>query len=161
VRPWLSARQLCTTYLSPDILSSFLSCRLIALDKCPGVHPIGVCKVAHRIITKAAPSILQDDIQKVAGSHQLCTGQYTGVKVAVHAVRSSFLQDNTEGILPVDATNAFNSLNCNVALHNICQICPSFDPILTNTYRSAATLYIAGDTLLSEDGTTQGIPLPC
>ena len=33
----LFAHQLCTEYLSPDILSPFLSCRLITLDKCPGV----------------------------------------------------------------------------------------------------------------------------
>ena len=59
----------------------------------------------------------------------------------------------------VDASNAFNLLNRIVALHNIHQLCPSFAPILINTYRSAATLYIADDTLLSEEGTTQGDPL--
>ena len=58
----LFARRLCTKFISPDILSSFLSCRLIALDKCPGVRPIGVCEVARRIIAKAALSILRDDI---------------------------------------------------------------------------------------------------
>ena len=41
----LFARRLCTTFISPDILSPFLGCRLIALDKSPGVWPIGVCKV--------------------------------------------------------------------------------------------------------------------
>ena len=44
-------------------------------------------------------------------------------------------------------------------VHNIRQLCPSFAPILINTYRSAAALYIGGDTLLSEEGTTQGDPL--
>ena len=63
----LFARQLCTIYLSPILLSSFLSCRLIALDKCPGVRPIGVCEVASRIVAKAALYILRDDIQAVAG----------------------------------------------------------------------------------------------
>ena len=120
----LFARRLCTTYLSPTILASFLSCRLIALDKCPGVPPIGVCEVACRIIAKAALSIIRDDIQEAAGSHQLCGGQIAGVEVAVHAVRSSFLWDDTEGILLVDASNAFNSLNRIVALHNIRQLCP-------------------------------------
>ena len=42
----LFTRRLCNTYLSPNILASFLSCRLIALDKCPGIRPIGVCEVA-------------------------------------------------------------------------------------------------------------------
>ena len=155
----LFARRLCTKFISPDILSSFLSCRLIALDKCPGVRPIGVCEVARRIIAKAALSILRDDIQKVAGPYQLCAGQVAGVEAAVHRVRSAFLQEDTDAILLADASNAFNSLNRAVALHNIQQICPSFAPILINTYRSAAGLFIAGDTLLSEEGTTQGDPL--
>ena len=84
-------RRLCTTYLSPNILASFLSCRLISLDKCPGVRPIGVCEVAHRIVAKAALSVIRDDLQEVAGSRQLCAGQIAGVEAAVHAVRSSFL----------------------------------------------------------------------
>ena len=39
----LFARRLCTVFLSPDLLSPFLVCRLIALDKNPGVRPIGAC----------------------------------------------------------------------------------------------------------------------
>ena len=117
------------TYLSPILLSPLLSCRLIALDKCPGVRPIGVSEVAHRIVTKAALCILRDDIQAVTGSCQLCAGQIAGVEAVVHAVRSSFDLDDTEGVLLVDASNAFNSLNRAVALQNIRQLCPSFAPI--------------------------------
>ena len=124
--------------------------RLIALDKCPGVRPIGVCEVAHRIIAKAALSIIRDDIQEAASSHQLCAGQIARVEAAVHAVRSSFLWDDTEGILLVDASNAFNTLNRIVTL-NIRQLCPSFAPILINTYRSAAACTLQ---LLSEEGIT-------
>ena len=74
-------------------------------------------------------------------------------------MRSSFDLDDTEGVLLVDASNAFNSSNCAVALHNIRQLYPSFAPILINTYRSAAALYTGGDILFSEEGTTQGDPL--
>jgi len=43
--------------------------------------------VACRIIAKAAlVYILQDDIQKVASSHQLCVGQIAGVEAVVHEV---------------------------------------------------------------------------
>ena len=76
------------------------------------------------------------------------------MKAAVHAVQSSFLRDATKGVLLVDASNAFNPLNRKVTLHNIHQICPAFAPILINSYRSAAALYIAGDMLLSKEGTT-------
>ena len=141
VRPWPF---LLTDYV-PILLSPLLSCRLIALDKCPGVRPIGVCDVASRIVAKAVLKILRDDIQAVAGLRQLCAGQIAGVEAAVHAMRSSFDLDDTEGVLLVDASNAFNSLNRAVALHNHRHLCPSFAPILINTYRSAAALYTGGE----------------
>ena len=58
----LFARRLCTTYLFPEILSPFLAYRLIALDKSPGVCPIGVCEVVRRIVAKAALHTIRDDI---------------------------------------------------------------------------------------------------
>ena len=36
------ARRLCTSYVDPSSLSAFVAGRLIALDKNPGVRPIGV-----------------------------------------------------------------------------------------------------------------------
>ena len=74
-------------------------------------------------------------------------------------MRSSFDLDTTESLLLVDASNAFNSLNCSVALHNIRQLCPSLAPILINTYRFAVALYTGGDILFSEEDTTQSDPL--
>ena len=69
-------------------------------------------------------------------------------------MREVFRNDDTEGILLTDATNAFNSLNRTVALYNIQHLCPSFSTILINTYRSPACLYVDGDVLYSEEGTT-------
>ena len=59
----------------------------------------------------------------------------------------------------VDATNAFNYLNRNVALQNIQFNCPETATILINTYRRPLVLMIDEQELLSEDGTTQGDPL--
>ena len=39
----LFAKRICSTYVSPEILSPFVACQLIALDKNPGVRSIGVC----------------------------------------------------------------------------------------------------------------------
>ena len=121
-----------SVFLSPDLLSPFLVCRLIALDKNPGVRPIGVCEVMRRIVAKAVLVILRDDIQEAAGSHQLCAGQLSGAEAAVHAVRRVFEEGSTEAVLLVDASNAFNSLNRLVALHNIRQLCPPLSTILIN-----------------------------
>ena len=132
----LFARQLCTTFVSPDILSPFLGCWVNALDKSPEVQPIGVCEVVRRIMAKAALYVIQNDIQAAAGLHQLCAAQIAGTEAAVHAVSSVFNHNDSDAILLVDATNAFNSLNCAVALHNIQQLCPPLAHILINTYRS-------------------------
>ena len=53
----------------------------------------------------------------------------------------------------VDASNG------SVALHNFQYLCPSFATILINTYGSPAALFVDGDVLYSNEGTTQGDPL--
>ena len=49
-----------------------------------------------------------------AGCLQLCAGQRTGCEAAVCAMRETFDDESTEGILLVDVSNAFNSLNCRI-----------------------------------------------
>ena len=46
-----------TTYVDPNGLGSFTACRLIALDKMPGVRPIGIGEVSRRIVSKAIISM--------------------------------------------------------------------------------------------------------
>ena len=67
-------------------MSPLLACRLVALDKCPGVRPIGIGDTARRLITKVVLSVIKDDIMDVAGHTQLCGGQKSGCENAVHAV---------------------------------------------------------------------------
>ena len=86
-------------------------------------------------------------------------GTIADIEAAVHVVRSAFQDDSTEGVLLVDATNAFNALNRQVALHNIRYLCPSLATVLINIYRDAAELFVDRLTLYSEEGTTQGDPL--
>lgn len=47
------ARRLCSNYVDPEGITSLVACRLIALDKSPGVRPIGIGEVLRRIIGKA------------------------------------------------------------------------------------------------------------
>ncbi len=155
----LLARRICTESVSPAGLSAFTSCRLIALDKNPGVRPIGIAEVARRIIGKAILSIVRPDIQQVAGSTQLCAGQEGGCEAAVHAMRLIYSSDTCQGALMVDASNAFNRLNRRVALQNVSILCPSLSTILNNIYEGDASLFVDGETIRSEEGTTQGDPL--
>ena len=104
-------------------------------------------------------SIVKPDIQEALGCLQMCGGQISGIEAAVHTVRTAFDSDENEAAILVDATNAFNSLNRQVALHNIRRLCPPLATILINTYRAPTELFVDGDTLLSQEGTTQGDPL--
>ena len=153
------AKRLCSSYVNPSGLIAFTASRLIALDKCPGVRPIGVGEVIRRIVGKAILSVIGYDIQEAAGAIQLCAGQQAGCESAVHAMREILANPDTEGILLVDANNAFNNQNRNAALLNIKSICPSLSKILINTYRNSANLYVDGETIQSNEGTTQGDPL--
>ena len=74
-------------------------------------------------------------------------------------MRSVFEDEGTEAILLVDASNAFNTLNRQAALRNVQNLCPVLAPILVNTYRNHAKLFIGGEHILSREGTTQGDPL--
>ena len=61
-----------------------------------------------------------------------------------------------EAAILVNASNAFNSLNRQVTLRNIHQLCTPLSKILTNTYREDIDLFIDGETIYSQEGTTQG-----
>ena len=154
----LVTKRICSSYVDPNGISALVACRLIALDKCPGVRPIGIGETVRRIIGRAILSILKPSIMEAAGSKQLCAGQEAGCEAAIHAMRDIF-ENNADAVLLVDATNAFNSLNRENALRNIRTICPSLATVLINTYREDVPLYIDGQTLFSQEGTTQGDPL--
>jgi len=68
------------------------------------------------IVAKAILSIVKADVLEIAGSLQLCAGQSTGAEAIFHSMRESFEKDNTEAVLLIDTTNAFNRLNRQVAL---------------------------------------------
>ena len=113
------AQKLCTEYLDPEGLVPLVACRLVALDKCPWVRPIGIGECARRIIAKKISTVLSTDIQESTGALQLCASHESGCEAAVHALKSIFNSTETDAVLTVDATNAFNSLNREVALRNV------------------------------------------
>ncbi len=104
--------------------------------------------------------VVKPDIMEASGSLQLCAGQPSGSEAAIHAMRNIFDADDTNAILLIDASNAFNSLNTAAALHNIRILCPTIATYMINTYRLPTRLFITGwQELKSSEGTTQGDPL--
>ena len=151
------ARKLCSCYVDPKGLVAFNASRLLPLDKCPGIRPIGVTEVCRRVIGKAVLGIVKQDVLETVAGRQFCAGLVSGCEAAVHCMSQIF--DDSEAALFVDATNAFNSLNRASALSNVRTICPALAPILINTYRSPGSLFVNGTTIQSVEGTTQGDPL--
>ena len=151
---------MCTQYIDPTTIEPLMASRLIPLDKGEGaVRPIGVGEVLRRILAKCVMNVAKEDVAHASGSLQLCAGQKSGSEAAMHAI---FEADETDGILLIDATNAFNSLNRAAALHNIRILCPIISVFAINTYRIPARLFITstgGKEILSAEGTTQGDPL--
>ena len=98
-----------------------MSCRLIALDKCPGVRPIAVGEVLRRIIGKVMALATGIDVEELCGVDQLCSGLRAGIEVAVHAMRELYdgYRGDGWGVILVAAKNAFNSLNKSAALWNV------------------------------------------
>ena len=151
------AKILATECVDPNTLEAYVACRLIPLDKNPGVRPIGVGEIMRRVVGKCIGWVLKKDIQESAGPLQVATGLDSGAEAAIHAMKEIFEDDETDAVILVDASNAFNSLNRRVALHNIRITCPQFSYILTNTYRIPARMVVYGARdILSVEGTTQG-----
>jgi hypothetical protein len=109
--------------------------------------------------TKSVSAFFKEELKQAAGPLQVCAGHSAGSEAAIHAMSEVFAEDETDGILLIDASNAFNQMNRSVAMHNIQITCKEISYYLINTYRSPSRLFICGGEILSQEGTTQGDPL--
>ena len=128
-----ACRRICTEHVSPLPIAPLLNCRLKHLDKNPGVRPIGIGEVLRRIMGKAVVMLLKPVIINSVGPIQLSAGQEGGCEAACHAINDIFSGNDCQGVVLVDATNAFNSLNRTTTLLNIQHTCPEFATFLINT----------------------------
>ena len=157
------ARQLSNSIFEWSDIHALMANRLIALDKCPGVRPIGIGEEPRRILGKAIALATRYEVEDVCGASQLCSGLKSGIEGAVHALREVFAEKAGTGwgVLLIDAKNAFNSLNRVTALWNARILWPQCSRFLFNTYRGHAALIVHGSNeyLFSREGVTQGDPL--
>ena len=131
----------------------------MALDKCPGVRPIGIGEVMRRITGRIIVDCIRHDRTSLGGKKQLCLGQKCGVEHAIHSLHHSFDESENEAILLIDAKNSFNVVNRRTASENVKALCPSLHVALQNPYSHPSHLYIAKSTILSQEGTIQCDPL--
>ena len=110
------ARKLATENINPEHLESYVACRLVPLDKNPGLRPIGIGETLRRIIGKVVSWVFKDDVMNTVGPLQVAAGMKSGSESAIHAIKEMFDEgDDGDAVILVDASNAFNSMNRGVA----------------------------------------------
>ena len=125
-------------------LEAFLACKLIPLDKNPGVRPIGIGELTRRTLGGTVMTTFRRNILESAGDLQLYAGQRAGFEAAVYALSSMFSEDDSDAILLVYADNEFNRINRKVMPHNIRMMCPIIAIYFINVYSREARLFLSG-----------------
>lgn len=137
---------------------SLFACRLIALDKCLRVRPIGIDEVVRRLLCKIIVLVTGSDVSSLCASDQLCSG--------IHGMREMYEEfdenDDDVGCLLVDAENAFNSVGRVAAIWNARILWPRASRFIFNSYCGYSFLIVKGSSelfILSKEGVIQGDPL--
>ena len=141
--------------------------RLVAIDKCPGVRPVGIGELFRRLVAKCVLLVAGEEAQIACGVDQLCGGLEAGIEGGIHAMSSIWDAHSFEeqwGFLLVDARNAFNEGNRGHMLWNVRHEWPSGSRFTFNCYRHYAVMIVrcADGTavfVVSREGVTQGDPL--
>jgi len=99
------ARHLINGTIEWKSIHALMPSHLIALDKSPGVHPIGIGKALQQILCKIVAFATCTNLEKVCGVTQLCSGLQAGMEGAIYAVHELLDQHSGDGceLLLVDA----------------------------------------------------------
>ena len=73
-----------------DDIHALVSNCLIALDKCPGVRPIGIGESLRHIVGKTVCSATRLVLAVYCGTDQLCGGIRSRIEGAIHAITDLF-----------------------------------------------------------------------
>ena len=101
IPPWMAYR-------------AFMSGRLIALDKQPGLHPVGVGETWRRLFAKIGVKFKGPKATMVCQDDQLCAGLNAGIYGAVYGVQDIWDENSTTEdwrFLFVDTNIVFNEIN--------------------------------------------------
>ncbi|CAB9501557.1 expressed unknown protein [Seminavis robusta] len=117
--------------------------RGMALDKFPGVRPIGIGNIERRYIAKCVLAVAGPAAAAAAGTSQLSVGLKAGIEGAVHTANhvwdhhlgSSDSLDSDFGFLIIDASNAFNELNRTAMLYTVRHLWPEGARFTFNSYK--------------------------
>jgi hypothetical protein len=68
---------------------ALMACRLVALDKQPGVRLVGIGESFRRLMAKCLLEEISHQATTACGNRNLCVGLPAGIAGAVHAVRQA------------------------------------------------------------------------
>ena len=100
---------MCNQILPWSKVRALVSGRLIALDKRPGVRPIGIRECLPRIICKSVAEFTKIDHEETCSTDQLACGLKAGVEGAIHALSEVFDDNKEDGCVPF----------CQMTQHNL------------------------------------------
>jgi len=147
---------------------ALMACRLVALDKQPGVRPVGIGESYRRLLAKCILSATGHHATAACDNLNLCAGLPAGIEGAVHAMGDAWAEAELNGgrtqpkrtsptaattdpsngadqpyaTLLVDARNGFNELSRKAALWTVRHRWPHGSRFAFNCYRHAAQLVI-------------------
>ena len=65
---------------------ALMACHLVALDKRPGVRPVGIGETLRRALAKIVMRASGDQAKTAYGNLQLCEGLEAGIEGSTHAI---------------------------------------------------------------------------
>lgn len=68
--------------------------------------------------------ICGEEVENQVRILRTCTDMESGIEASIHAVADKLKEKTSEGVLLLDARNAFNLQNIKIAIHNIQHLWP-------------------------------------
>ena len=84
------SRSIANTKIPWNYIRALMANRLIALDKCPGIRPMGIGECPRRVVGKALMLAAGEDVKSICGKDQLCSGVEACTEGTIHAMNFSF-----------------------------------------------------------------------
>ena len=81
---------------------ALMAARLVALDKRPGVRPLGIGEIYRRLMAKCVLHTVGHQATEACGNLNLCAGLRAGMEGALHAVNFEWIKQSNVGTGPSD-----------------------------------------------------------
>ena len=114
---------------------AYLAARGLALDKQPGVRPLGILHSEFRLEANTLILVTGEDVELLLGAENLCGGLRAGLEGGFHAMWKRSKEDpEVEAVFFMNAANAFNRLNQEQALAEVKKSWPRAARFIFNAY---------------------------